>query len=104
MFVENFVPGKLSELGFGYDHLRQMNSGLIYASISGFGSHGTYYKKPGYDVTASAYGGLISITGPKVCNLVFYRKLAKFKKQIRDSEVAALQRRKPTDKPFLMYN
>ena len=75
MFVENFVPGKLSELGFGYDKLRQMNSGLIYASISGFGSHGPYHEKPGYDVTASAYGGLISITGPKVCHFVLYRKL-----------------------------
>jgi len=65
VFIENFVPGKMSELGFGYEDLKQINPGLVYASISGFGSHGPDHKKPGYDLIASAMGGLLSITGQK---------------------------------------
>jgi len=65
VFIENFVPGKMSELGFGYESLKQINPELVYASISGFGSHGPGPKKPGYDIIASAMGGFLSITGPK---------------------------------------
>ena len=83
VFIENFVPGKLSELGFGFEQLKEINPKLICASISGFGSHGPYHQKPGYDVTASAFGGLLSITGPKVdisnLFLLYKRNYTKYK-------------------------
>jgi succinate--hydroxymethylglutarate CoA-transferase len=61
--VENFVPGKLDELGLGYDALSQLNPKLVYCSISGFGNSGPEMHRPGYDVMVAAFGGLMSITG-----------------------------------------
>ncbi|PIA13881.1 CoA-transferase family III [Coemansia reversa NRRL 1564] len=63
ILVENFVPGKLSEMGLGFKELSKANPGLIYASISGYGSTGPYSKKPGYDVIIEAEAGLMHITG-----------------------------------------
>jgi crotonobetainyl-CoA:carnitine CoA-transferase CaiB-like acyl-CoA transferase len=63
VLVENFVPGKAEELGIGYDALSRENPSLIYASISGYGQDGPYGAHPGYDVIASALGGLMSVTG-----------------------------------------
>ena len=67
VLVENFRPGTMDSLGFGWEEVRQINPGLIYASISGFG-HETlpaYANRPAYDVVAQAYSGLMSITGPE---------------------------------------
>jgi crotonobetainyl-CoA:carnitine CoA-transferase CaiB-like acyl-CoA transferase len=62
VLVENFMPGGLAKLGLGYESLAEENPGLIYASISGFGSaHGR--DLPGYDFIVQALGGLMSITG-----------------------------------------
>jgi succinate--hydroxymethylglutarate CoA-transferase len=63
VFVENFIPGKLASLGLGYEDLRRVNPSIIYASISGFGDKGPFSKFAGYDVMASAFGGLLGITG-----------------------------------------
>ena len=60
--VENFRPGGMDKLGLGYDTLSRENPGLIYASISGFGSAGGA-DLPGYDFMVQALGGLMSITG-----------------------------------------
>ncbi len=60
--IENFKPGGMDKLGLGYDELRIANPGLIYASISGFGSTGGR-ELPGYDFMVQALGGLMSITG-----------------------------------------
>lgn len=60
--IENFKPGGMDKLGLGYQHLRSVNPGLIYASISGFGSTGGR-ELPGYDFMVQALGGLMSITG-----------------------------------------
>lgn len=65
VFVENFVPGKMDALGIGYENLKEMNPGLIYCSITGFGPTGPYAQRPGYDVIAASYGGLNHITGPE---------------------------------------
>ncbi|RWS06847.1 succinate--hydroxymethylglutarate CoA-transferase-like protein [Dinothrombium tinctorium] len=65
VFIENYIPGKLHSLGLGYEHLKKINPGLIYCSISGFGSTGPYAKRPGFDVIAASVGGLLSITGPE---------------------------------------
>ena len=65
VFVENYIPGKLTELGLGYEELKKINPGLIYCSISGFCSTGPYEKRPGLDVIAASVGGLLSTTGPE---------------------------------------
>ncbi|XP_057290080.1 succinate--hydroxymethylglutarate CoA-transferase-like isoform X2 [Hydractinia symbiolongicarpus] len=62
---ENFVPGKLKEMGFGYEKLQNINPMLIYCSITGFGQKGRDSKKPGYDLIANAQGGMLHITGEK---------------------------------------
>ena len=57
-------------MGFGYNKLKTLNKRLVYASISGFGGHGPDHDKPGYDMVASAVGGLMSLTGHPVLNLL----------------------------------
>lgn len=61
--VENFKPGVMDNLGIGYEELKKVNPRIIYAAISGFGQHGPYWDRPGYDILAQAMGGLMSITG-----------------------------------------
>lgn len=63
--VENFRPGTLERLGFGYETLRSLNPKIILASISGFGQTGPYRNDPGYDLIAQGMGGLMSVTGEK---------------------------------------
>ncbi|MDO5743995.1 MAG: CoA transferase [Micrococcaceae bacterium] len=62
VLVENFKPGGMEKLGLGYEELSARNPGLVYASISGFGSSGGAHL-PGYDFIVQALGGLMSITG-----------------------------------------
>ena len=61
--VENYRPGVMDKLGVGYDVLKEVNDRIIYAAVSGFGSYGRNSARPGYDIIAQAYGGLMSITG-----------------------------------------
>jgi crotonobetainyl-CoA:carnitine CoA-transferase CaiB-like acyl-CoA transferase len=63
VLVENFRPGTLDGLGFGYEATRALNPRLIYCSISGFGQTGPYAQRPGYDLIAQAEGGVMSLTG-----------------------------------------
>ncbi len=62
VLVENFRTGTMQRLGLGYDDLARDNPGLVYCSITGFGS-GTGASLPGYDFVVQAVGGLMSITG-----------------------------------------
>ncbi|MFI7125003.1 CaiB/BaiF CoA transferase family protein [Nonomuraea sp. NPDC050153] len=62
VLVENFRPGTMDRLGLGYAGLRELNPGLVYCSINGFGS-GPGAGLPGYDLIAQAVGGLMSVTG-----------------------------------------
>ena len=67
VIIENFRPGTMKTLGFGWEEIQRINPGIIYASISGFG-HDTlpeYSNRPAYDIVAQAYSGLMSITGPE---------------------------------------
>jgi len=61
--VENFRPGTMEKLGFGFEQLKMMNPAIILASISGFGQTGRYRDNPGYDLIAQGMGGLMSVTG-----------------------------------------
>lgn len=63
VIVENFRPGVKTRLGIDYDALKDLNKGLVYASISGFGQEGPYRDRPGFDQIAQGMGGLMSITG-----------------------------------------
>ncbi|XVX21104.1 CaiB/BaiF CoA transferase family protein [Actinomycetota bacterium] len=63
VLVENFRVGTFDRLGLGYEELSQANPGLVYCSVSGFGS-GAGAALPGYDFIVQALGGLMSITGP----------------------------------------
>ncbi|MDQ0377851.1 CaiB/BaiF CoA transferase family protein [Amycolatopsis thermophila] len=63
VLVENFRPGTMARYGLGYDDLAGDNPGLVYCSISGFGS-GAGAALPGYDLLLQAVGGLMSVTGP----------------------------------------
>ncbi|WHY66098.1 CaiB/BaiF CoA-transferase family protein [Neobacillus sp. SuZ13] len=63
--VQNFKPGTLDRLGFGYEEMKKVNEGIILASISGFGTTGPNSHLPGYDYMIQAMSGLMSITGEK---------------------------------------
>src|ERR1041385_1232263 len=61
--VENFRPGTMEKLGFGWDTLHKKFPQLIYASASGFGHTGPNSKDPAYDMVMQGMGGIMSITG-----------------------------------------
>ena len=63
VLVENFRPGVLDKLGFGFDAVSARNPRLIYASISGYGQTGPYRNRPGYDVVAQGESGIVDLTG-----------------------------------------
>jgi crotonobetainyl-CoA:carnitine CoA-transferase CaiB-like acyl-CoA transferase len=62
VLVENFKPGAFERLGLGFDDLAVVNPGLVYCSITGFGTEGGA-ELPGYDLLVQAVGGLMSVTG-----------------------------------------
>ena len=61
--VENFRPGTMERLGFGYETLKRANPRLIYCSISGFGESGPEAHRPGYDLIVQGESGVMDITG-----------------------------------------
>ncbi|MEM6595452.1 MAG: CaiB/BaiF CoA-transferase family protein, partial [Pseudomonadota bacterium] len=61
--IENFKPGGLKKYGLDHDSLLAAHPGLVYCSISGFGQTGPNKDKPGYDLMAQGYGGIMSLTG-----------------------------------------
>lgn len=62
--LENFPPGKLDQLGLGFDVLRANNPRLVMTSITAFGQKGPLSKEPGYDLIVQGYGGIMALTGP----------------------------------------
>lgn len=63
VLTENYRLGTLEKLGLGYDVLAQVNPGLIYCAVSGYGRTGPYADKGGFDLIAQGFAGLMSITG-----------------------------------------
>jgi crotonobetainyl-CoA:carnitine CoA-transferase CaiB-like acyl-CoA transferase len=65
VLVENFGPGVMDRLGFGYPDINKAHPGLIYCSLSGFGRTGPYKHRRGFDLVAQAMSGIMSFTGEK---------------------------------------
>ncbi len=63
--VENFSPGVIGRMGFGYDAVRELNPRAIMCSISAFGQSGPLALKPGFDTIGGAYSGVIDVTGER---------------------------------------
>lgn len=63
VLIENYRFGTMEKLGLGYESLRQLNPGLIYCEVSGFGRTGPYAHRGGFDLIAQGMSGLMSITG-----------------------------------------
>lgn len=63
VLVENFRPGTLTKLGFGWEAMRERYPRLVYCSVSGYGQTGPRAADPGFDLIAQGEGGLMSITG-----------------------------------------
>jgi crotonobetainyl-CoA:carnitine CoA-transferase CaiB-like acyl-CoA transferase len=61
--VDNFRPGVIEAMGFGYEALSQRNPRIICCSVSGFGSTGPMRDYPGFDQIAQGFSGLMSVTG-----------------------------------------
>lgn len=63
VLIENFKVGDLARRGLAYDDLKESHPRLVYCSLTGFGRHGPYRDRAGYDFIIQAMGGLMSLTG-----------------------------------------
>lgn len=63
VLVENFRPGTMEKLGYGWTELHRRHPKLIYAAASGFGHSGPWSARPAYDMVVQGLGGMMSITG-----------------------------------------
>ncbi|MFG1392590.1 CaiB/BaiF CoA transferase family protein [Xanthobacter agilis] len=63
VLVENYRPGTMEKLGYGWDTLHARYPHLIYGAASGFGDSGPYSKRAAYDMVVQGMGGIISLTG-----------------------------------------
>ena len=63
VFAENLAPGTIERLGLGYDVLKEINPGIIYCQVKGFGEGSPYEKSLAFDMIAQACGGTMSVTG-----------------------------------------
>ena len=63
ILLENFLPGDLAKMNLGYENIKALNPGIIYASVTGYGQSGPYRDQPGFDFILQAQGGLMSIIG-----------------------------------------
>lgn len=61
--IENFRPGVMDRLGFGYEAVRSINPAIVYCAISGFGQNGPLRGNPAYDQIVQGMSGVMSITG-----------------------------------------
>ncbi|MGH2493111.1 MAG: CaiB/BaiF CoA transferase family protein [Ktedonobacteraceae bacterium] len=63
VLVENFRPGTMARLGFGFEDVHTRYPALVYCSISGYGQTGPYRERGGFDLVAQAMSGVLSVTG-----------------------------------------
>jgi len=64
--LQNFRPGVMEKMGFGYDDLCKLKKDIILCSVSGFGQYGPYRERPAFDPLGQAMSGLMSLTGAPV--------------------------------------
>jgi formyl-CoA transferase len=65
VLIENYKVGQLRKYGLDYASLKQVNPGLIYCSITGFGQNGPWAHRPGYDFVSQGMSGFLSVTGER---------------------------------------
>ena len=63
VIVENYRPGVLAEMGFGWERLIEFKPDIVLCSISGFGQNGPYRDRPAFDFVAQAMSGFMSLNG-----------------------------------------
>jgi CoA:oxalate CoA-transferase len=64
--LQNFRPGVMDKMGFGYARLCELKPDIILCNVSGFGQHGPYRDRPAFDPLGQAMSGLMSLTGAPV--------------------------------------
>lgn len=63
VMIENFRPGIMERLGLGYEEVRKLNKGIIYGSVTGYGSKGPWVKRPGQDLLIQSLSGFVWLNG-----------------------------------------
>lgn len=63
VLVENYRPGVMQRAGLSYERLKELNPGIIYCSISGYGQTGPLKDRGGFDLIMQGHGGVMSVTG-----------------------------------------
>lgn len=63
VLIENFAPGVIKRLGFGYDVVNALNPGIVMCSVSSLGQSGPLANRPGYDTVGAAYAGVVDMCG-----------------------------------------
>jgi crotonobetainyl-CoA:carnitine CoA-transferase CaiB-like acyl-CoA transferase len=65
VLLESFRPGVTDRLGVGYERLREVNPGLVYCAITGYGQDGPYRDRPGHDMNYLGLNGLLDLSGDR---------------------------------------
>ena len=65
MLLESFRPGVLDRLGVGWDALREVNPGLVYCAITGYGQTGPLRARSGHDLNYLGLDGVLALTGER---------------------------------------
>lgn len=65
VIVESFRPGVMKKLGLSYEEISNINPGIVYCSISGYGQNGPYQHLPGHDINYIGYSGVLGLIGLK---------------------------------------
>ncbi|NPV90591.1 MAG: CoA transferase [Firmicutes bacterium] len=65
VLVETFRPGAMDRLGLGWQHLKEINPGLVYCSLTGYGQEGPYKDWPGHDVNYLSLAGVLGMIGTR---------------------------------------
>ncbi len=63
ILIQNFRPGTITTMGFGYENLRELNPGIIMVNVSAYGQYGPYKDRIGFDPIGQAISGMMSLTG-----------------------------------------
>ncbi len=63
VMTHNFRPGVMDKIGLDYDAVKAINPGIIYATVTGYGTEGPWRDKPGQDLLAQAVSGLLHLSG-----------------------------------------